>query len=76
MAKAVADQFDHPAGARSIEQRPVVLGPYANNARTHSDAQVALIAGSIREFGFNGPVLVDGGKGITAGRGRVLAARK
>ncbi|EAQ26838.1 site-specific DNA-methyltransferase [Roseovarius sp. 217] len=65
------------AGARSIDQRAVAdLIPYANNARTHSEAQVALIAGSIREFGFNNPVLVDGLNGIIAGHGRVLAARK
>lgn len=64
-------------GARSIEQRPVSeLIPYARNARTHSEAQVALIAGSIREFGFNNPVLVDGANGIIAGHGRVLAARQ
>lgn len=50
--------------------------PYARNARTHSEAQVAQIAGSIREFGFNNPVLVDGANGIIAGHGRVLAARK
>ncbi len=65
------------AGARAIDHRPVAdLIPYARNARTHSDAQVALIAGSIREFGFNNPVLVDGGNGIIAGHGRVLAARQ
>ena len=52
------------------------LIPYARNARTHSEAQVALIAGSIREFGFANPVLVDGENGIIAGHGRVLAARK
>jgi DNA modification methylase len=52
------------------------LIPYARNARTHSSAQVALIAGSIREFGFTNPVLVDGASGIIAGHGRVLAARK
>ena len=45
------------------------------NARTHSEAQVAQIAGSIREFGFTNPVLVDGDNGIIAGHGRVLAAR-
>ena len=45
------------------------LIPYARNARTHSEAQVALIAGSIREFGFTNPVLVDGASGIIAGRG-------
>ena len=47
-------------GAERIEKRPVeALVPYARNARTHSEAQVGLIAGSIREFGFNNPVLVD-----------------
>ncbi|MBS8228333.1 site-specific DNA-methyltransferase [Vannielia litorea] len=66
-----------PKGAQAIEQRAVeTLIPYASNARTHSEAQVALIAGSIREFGFNNPVLVDGANGIIAGHGRVLAARK
>ena len=45
----------------AIDYRPVAsLIPYARNARTHSEAQVALIAGSIREFGFTNPVLVDG----------------
>ena len=64
-------------GAERVEWRPVeALIPHARNARTHSEAQVALIAGSIREFGFNNPVLVDGGNGIIAGHGRVLAARK
>lgn len=52
------------------------LIPYARNARTHSDAQVAQIAASIREFGFTNPVLVDGDRGIIAGHGRVMAARK
>src|SRR6056297_1689546 len=51
------------------------LIPYVRNARTHSEAQVALIAGSIREFGFVNPVLVDGDNGIVAGHGRVMAAR-
>jgi hypothetical protein len=51
------------------------LIPYANNARTHTPAQIAKIAGSIREFGFTNPVLVDGKRGIIAGHGRVLAAR-
>ena len=64
-------------GALRVERRPVeALIPYARNARTHSEAQVALIAGSIREFGFTNPVLVDGENGIIAGHGRVLAARQ
>ncbi len=52
------------------------LIPYARNSRTHSDAQVAQIAASVREFGWTNPVLVDGDNGIIAGHGRVLAARK
>ncbi len=52
------------------------LIPYANNARRHSDEQVAQIAASIREFGFNNPVLIDADNGIIAGHGRVMAARK
>ena len=52
------------------------LIPYVRNPRTHSDAQVAQIAGSIREFGWTNPVLVDGENGIIAGHGRVLAARR
>jgi DNA modification methylase len=60
-----------------IEYRPIeALIPYARNSRTHSDAQVAQIAASIREFGWTNPVLVDGENGIIAGHGRVLAARK
>ena len=60
-----------------IEQLPTGdLIPYARNSRTHSDAQVAAIAGSIREFGFTNPVLIDGENGIIAGHGRVLAAQK
>ncbi|MCK5445009.1 MAG: site-specific DNA-methyltransferase [Rhodospirillaceae bacterium] len=52
------------------------LIPYASNSRTHSDEQVAQIAASISEFGFNNPVLIDEAGGIIAGHGRVLAARK
>lgn len=52
------------------------LIPYANNARTHSDEQVTQIASSIREFGFNNPVLIDEQSTIIAGHGRVLAALK
>ena len=64
-------------GAERIEKRPIeALIPYARNARTHSEAQVGLIAGSIREFGFNNPVLVDSENGIIAGHGRVLAAQR
>lgn len=52
------------------------LIPYARNSRTHSEAQVAKIASSIREFGFLNPVITDGHNGIVAGHGRVMAAQK
>jgi len=52
------------------------LIPYARNARTHSDAQVAQIAASIVEYGWTNPVLTDGDKGVIAGHGRLMAARK
>ena len=52
------------------------LIPYVKNSRTHSDAQVAQIAASIKEFGWTNPILVDGENGIIAGHGRLLAARK
>ena len=52
------------------------LIPYARNARTHTEEQVTKLAASIREFGFNNPVLVDPDSTIIAGHGRVLAAKK
>lgn len=52
------------------------LIPYARNARTHSDEQVARIASSIKEFGWTNPIIIDGENGIVAGHGRTLAARK
>ena len=53
-----------------------LLIPYVNNAKKHSDEQVAKIASSIREFGFVNPVLIDKDYNIIAGHGRVMAARK
>src|ERR1700736_3592941 len=66
---------DQRIGPLAIQYRQVQdLIPYARNARTHSPAQVAEIAGSIREFGFTNPVLIDPEGGIIAGHGRVLAS--
>ena len=60
-----------------IEYRKVSdLLPYARNARTHSDEQVSQLAASIKEFGFNNPVAVDGDCMILCGHGRVMAAKK
>jgi DNA modification methylase len=60
-----------------IINKPIdLLIPYARNARTHDDAQISQLAGSIKEFGFNNPILIDKDNGIIAGHGRVMAARK
>jgi DNA modification methylase len=60
-----------------IERWPIErLIPFAKNSRTHSDAQIAEIAGSIAAFGFVNPVLVGPDQVIIAGHARVLAARK
>lgn len=52
------------------------LVPYAQNARTHSESQVAQIAASISEFGFTNPILVGGDSVIIAGHGRLMAAQQ
>ena len=52
------------------------LVPYARNARTHSDEQVAQVAASIKEFGWTNPILAGGDGVIIAGHARLLAARK
>jgi DNA modification methylase len=52
------------------------LLPYARNARTHSDEQVAQIAASIAEFGWTNPILAGGDGVVIAGHARLLAARK
>jgi DNA modification methylase len=52
------------------------LVPSPRNARTHSDAQVAEIAGSIRAFGFTNPILVGEDGDVIAGHGRLAAARR
>jgi hypothetical protein len=52
------------------------LIPYAKNARTHTDAQVAAIAASIKEWGWTSPALVGEDGGLIAGHARILAARQ
>ncbi len=52
------------------------LVPYARNARTHSEEQVAQIAASIVEFGFTNPILAGSDGVIVAGHGRLAAAQK
>lgn len=50
--------------------------PFARNARTHSDEQIAQIAASIREWGFTNPCLITPDGTILCGHGRVLAAQR
>jgi len=61
----------------SVEHWPLQrLIPYARNARTHEEDQVAQIAGSIAEFGFINPILVGNDNVIIAGHGRLMAAQQ
>lgn len=52
------------------------LKPNARNARTHSKKQINQIAASIRQFGFNNPILIDDAFGVIAGHGRLQAAKQ
>ena len=75
MSKSKDGQTNKPQP--KLEQiHPADLIPYARNAKKHDPEQVAKIAGSIREFGFNNPVLIDQSNGIIAGHGRIMAAIK
>jgi DNA modification methylase len=70
-----AQDFRWPAD--KVERRAISeLIPYARNARTHSDAQVAQVAASMKEWGWTNPILVDETGMIIAGHCRVLAARQ
>lgn len=75
--KAAEAAPDSPLDARLsvVYRKTGDLIPYARNARTHSEEQVQQIAGSIREFGFTNPILLDGKNGIIAGHGRLAAAQ-
>jgi ParB-like chromosome segregation protein Spo0J len=77
MAARITKELNLHSMAKQIELWVIdKLIPWARNPRTHSDAQIAQIAASIAEFGFNNPILVDTKAGIIAGHGRLLAARK
>lgn len=58
-----------------IKNRPLTdIFPYGKNAKKHPDKQVQAVANSIREFGFNQPIVVDKNCVIIVGHGRFLAA--
>jgi len=63
--------------ADQVERWPIDrLIPYAKNSRTHSEAQIAQLAASMKEWGWTNPVLADEEGGLIAGEGRLLAARQ
>jgi len=68
LSQAMAQRIEHWKLAE--------LTPYPKNPRRHSDAQIAQIAGSIAQFGFNSPILIDSKGSIIAGHGRYLAGLK
>lgn len=77
MAKKAKPVPGPPKDRKAVEMLAVdTLIPYARNAKKHSDEQVRQVAGSIKEFGFNNPILIDELNGIIAGHCRVLAAEK
>jgi len=74
---SVGSQSPTTSDTLQVELWPIDrLLPYAANARTHPDEQVAQIAGSIAEFGFNVPCLVDDRGVLIAGHGRIIAAKR
>lgn len=64
-----------PSAQKIVIKQVNDLVPYLKNARTHDKEQISLIAESIKKFGFNNPVLLDGSNGVIAGHGRLMAAR-
>lgn len=53
--------------------RPI---PYARNPRAISDAAVSKVAGSLKEFGWRQPIVVDAEGVVVVGHTRLMAARK
>lgn len=59
-----------------IQQKPISdIFPYEKNAKKHTQKQVEQIAASIREFGFNQPIVVDKTGTIIVGHGRYEASK-
>ncbi len=59
-----------------IINRPINdIQPYFKNAKKHPEKQLKKIADSIKEFGFNQPIVVDKTSTIIVGHGRWIAAK-
>lgn len=60
-----------------IEYKPIhTIKNYKKNNKKHSEKQVQLIANSIRDFGFNQPIVIDKDNIIIAGHARLAAAKE
>lgn len=64
----------HTTEMKMVETSKLI--PYMNNARTHSQEQVNKLRGSLREFGFINPVIIDSDFNVIAGHGRLMAAKE
>jgi len=59
-----------------IEDFPIdQITPYEFNNRRHDKIQIERIAKSIKEFGFNQPIVIDENNECLVGHGRLLAAQ-
>ena len=56
--------------------KPEDLVPYENNAKMHPLEQVEHIANSIKQFGFQQPIVVDKNMVVIIGHGRLQAAKE
>ena len=56
--------------------KPMELTPYKANAKVHPQAQIDHIANSIKEFGWQQPIVVDNDNVVIIGHGRLLAAKQ
>lgn len=59
-----------------VKRKISELKPYENNAKIHTPEQVAQIAESIRQFGFNDPIAIDEHDMVIEGHGRLLALQE
>ena len=64
----------HTTEMKMVETSKLI--PYVNNARTHSQEQVNKLRGSLREFGFIKPVIIESDFNVIAGHGRLMAAKE
>lgn len=61
----------------NIEWKDIAgVKPYARNAKKHDDKQVANVAESIKQFGWQQPIVCDADGVIIIGHCRLLAAKK